>query len=436
VKHDDHVVLRAALGAVAGAALVLDHARRVRLATPEAEELLGAHVPVGVLATAVLCGASRAKRPLAEALEAGRPVQTVIALPGAAHAGRSLRVRVIPSPPPDPEALVVLLEEAGSGAAQGSVLFHGMWTQDRRMKELFRILERVAIDDDTVLVRGETGSGKELVASAIHALSARKKGPFRAINCAALPSNLLESELFGHVRGAFTGAYRDTPGHLLLAHKGTLFLDEVAELPLDVQAKLLRVLETHAVLPIGGREPIPVDVRIVSATHRALRRDVESGRFRADLMYRLRVIPVFLPALRERSGDIPLLCEKMIEEMNPKRRRRVERVAPAALVVLQRHAWRGNVRELRNALAYAYAIGDGPVILPSDLPPELLGEPFAGEGLDAREASPARDEESGEVVRALRLASGNRARAAAQLGMSRVTLWRRMKELGLLGPRS
>ena len=283
-QSEDEEVLVAAIGGIAGAALVLDRSRRTRLATPEAEELLGMRVPKGILATELLCGPSgRAKRPLADALEGGNPVQTSIPMPGARNGGRSLRVRAIAHPARNPKAFVVLLEAGGSSTADGAVLFHGMWTQDSRMKELFRVMERVASDDDTVLVRGETGSGKELVAGAIHALSARRKGPFRAINCAALPSNLLESELFGHVRGAFTGAYRDTPGHIQLAHKGTLFLDEVAEVPLDVQAKLLRVLETHTVIPIGGREPVPVDVRIVSATHRALRKDVESGRFRADL---------------------------------------------------------------------------------------------------------------------------------------------------------
>ena len=165
-----------------------------------------------------------------------------------------------------------------------------------------------------MLVLGETGSGKELVATALHDLSPRAKGPFRAINCSAMPAPLLESELFGHARGAFTGAVRDNPGHFKLANRGTLFLDEVAELPLELQAKLLRVLETHTVMPVGAREPIAVDVRIVAATHRALRREVDAGRFRADLMYRLRVIPVFIPPLRARGGDVILLAERFIDK--------------------------------------------------------------------------------------------------------------------------
>lgn len=431
-------MLVAAVGGLVGAALVLDRDRHIVLATPEAEELIGTRAPTGALATKLLCGPSAAaKRPLADALDAGRPVQAVIPMPGGSREGRTLRVQAIPHPARHPQAFVVLLERGSDSTSVGPVLFHRMWTQDQQMKELFRVIERVAGDDDTVLVRGETGSGKELVAGAIHALSARRKGPFRAINCAALPSSLLESELFGHVRGAFTGAHRDTPGHILLAHKGTLFLDEVAELPLEVQAKLLRVLETHTVLPIGAREPIPVDVRIVSATHRALRRDVESGRFRADLMYRLRVIPLFLPALRERRGDIALLCDKLVAEMNEKRRRQVERVTPAALEILDRHSWPGNVRELRNVLAYAYSIGDGPMIVPSDLPPELL-DPARDTDTSVREegAVAATGSATAEAItRALRRASGNRERAAALLGMSRVTLWRRMRNLGLLEKR-
>lgn len=435
MKQTEQDVFATAIGALGGAALVLDRDRRVRLATPEARALLRRDVPDGILATTLLCGA-RAKRPLEEALAAGQPVHAVIPLPGTAH-GRLLRVRAIPHPLRNPRAFVLLLEMAGAEAADGPLLFHGMWTQDARMKEVFRIIERVAADDDTILIRGDTGSGKELVAGAIHALSARRKGPLRAINCAALPSNLLESELFGHTKGAFTGAHRDTPGHIQLAHKGTLFLDEVAEIPLDVQAKLLRVLETHTVIPIGGREPRAVDVRVVSATHRALRKEVEAGRFRADLLYRLRVIPIFLPPLHERRGDIALLCEKLLIDMSPGRRRQIERVSPSALAVLDRHSWPGNIRELRNVLAYAFAIGDGPVLLPSDLPPELLGgdvnAPQRGEGEGEDGGLRGDPNEGARVGDALRRAGGNRERAAAALGISRVTLWRRMRELGIQG---
>ena len=426
-----------ALSAVVGAALLLDDELRVELATPEAEELLGFDVPLGASAPKLLCG-NAAKRPVAEALAEGRAVQALIPRPARGGGDRMLKVRSLPLGRRGKKAgWLLLLDDAGAHAA-GPVLFHGMWTRSPAMERVFRIIERVAPDDVTVLVRGETGTGKELVAQAIHALSARARGPFRALNCAALPANLLESELFGHARGAFTGAVRDTPGHVQLAHKGTLFLDEVAELPLELQAKLLRVLETRSVIPVGAREPVPVDVRIVSATHRALRREVEAGRFRADLMYRLRVIPIFLPALRERRDDISLLCEKFTLATNPTARRRIERLSPSALSVLERYDWPGNVRELRNVLAYAYAIGDGPILQPNDLPPELL-EPSLGASEAAIASAPpvagGLGTEAQRLLHVLERTNGNRTRAAQILGMNRVTLWRHLKALGLTEPR-
>jgi transcriptional regulator with PAS, ATPase and Fis domain len=259
------------------------------------------------------------------------------------------------------------------------------------------------------------------------------------INCAALPANLLESELFGHTKGSFTGALRDTPGHVQLADHGTLFLDEVAELPLELQAKLLRMLETRTVIPVGGRDPVAVDVRVVSATHRALRREVEAGRFRADLMYRLRVIPVFLPPLRARKGDIELLTRRFVDELAPRGRRRIDRITPAALLALERHDWPGNVRELRNVVEYALAIGDGPQLGASDLPPELIEPGLEGEpqlSAPAAELRPAglteQPAEARRIAAALERAAGNRDHAAKLLGMSRVTLWRRMKRHGLV----
>ena len=419
-----------ALAAAAGAALVLDADLRVVLVTREAEALLGVAVPLGALATKVLCG-ERVQRPVADALVAGRAAAAVI--PHPSGAGRMLRARALPVPQQGARSGFLLLLDEAPREDDEPAEFHGMWTRSPRMKQVFRVIERVARDDVTVLVRGETGTGKELVVRALHALSARSKGPLAAINCAALPAALLESELFGHVRGAFTGAVRDSPGHFQLAHGGTLLLDEVAELPLPLQAKLLRALETRTVLPVGGRKPIPFDVRIVSATHRALRKEVEAGRFRADLMYRLRVIPIFLPALREREQDIALLCERLIERMNRSARRRIERVAPAALRVLERHDWPGNVRELTNVLAYAYAIGDGPILQPSDLPPELVD---AASHRDERRTGalqplPARssDPELQRIADALERTGGNKNRAAQLLGISRVTLWRRLREL-------
>jgi transcriptional regulator with PAS, ATPase and Fis domain len=429
-------VVAEAFGELGGAVLVLDAELRVVLATKQAEDLLGFEVPLGKSAAKVLCG-SKTKRPVAEALAAGTPITAVIPHPGSSDERRRIAVRSARlGREGRPSGWLMMLHDASEIDEGGPVLFHGMWTQDSGMKEVFRIITRVAAEEMTVLIRGETGAGKELVAQALHKLSPRAAGPFRVINCAALPSNLLESELFGHTRGAFTGAIRDVPGHVQLADKGTLFLDEVAELPLELQAKLLRVLETRTVLPVGGREPIPVDVRIVSATHRALRKEVEAGRFRADLMYRLRVIPIFLPPLRERHGDVQLLAEKMVLEMNAKGRRAVSQISPAAIALLEAYPFLGNVRELRNVLSYAFAIGEGPILLPTDLPPEL-GQRSAEQPAPVFTESPAptpEEPESGEAARirrALERSGGNRERAAKILGLSRVTLWRRLRELGI-----
>ncbi len=418
-----------------GAALVLDADLKVRVVTPGAHRLLGFEVPLGASAPRLLCG-DASKRPLADALAAGKPIQAVIPRPVGPEETRMVKVRSAPLPRLDgSRGWLLLLEESVGGGSQPE-LFQGMWTQEPRMKELFRVLRRIAAADVTVLVRGETGTGKELVARAVHDLSPRREGPFRAINCAALPGNLLESELFGHVKGAFTGAHKDTPGHMQLAHRGTLFLDEVAELPLELQAKLLRVIETRTVIPVGAREPIPVDLRIVSATHRALRREVEEGRFRADLMYRLRVIPLFLPPLRERKADLPLLCDRICAEMNTSWPRKISTIAPAALAVLERHDWPGNIRELRNVLAYAYAIGEGPTLQASDLPPELFEQGLSLERVWVNPPSPdaSQPAEKQRIQEVLERTGGNRERAAKILGLSRVTLWRRMKHYGLGTP--
>jgi transcriptional regulator with PAS, ATPase and Fis domain len=421
-----------------GAVVVLDRELRVVTSTARAKALLG-DVPVGISAPKLLCGES-AKRPVAEALAAGRAVTATVPRPGRAG-DRSLRVSAAPVHQDGSRIGWVLLLDEEPIEGDGPGLFHGMWSADAATRRLFRVIEKVARTEASVLVRGETGSGKELVATALHELSPRAKGPFRAINCAAMPAPLLESELFGHARGAFTGAVRDNPGHFKLADKGTLFLDEVAELPLELQAKLLRVLETHTVMPVGAREPVAVDVRIVAATHRALRREVEAGRFRADLMYRLRVIPVFIPPLRARGGDVILLAERFIEQMNARGTRKIGRVSQGAKAVLAQYDWPGNVRELRNVLEYAFAIGEGPVLVEGDLPPELSSPHSEVENAQPQANTPpplptaAASPEATKVLRAIERAGGSKARAAKSLGISRITLWRRMKELGLVEPR-
>ncbi len=306
--------------------------------------------------------------------------------------------------------------------------FHGMITVAPQMREFFELVRKVARTDASVLVRGETGTGKELVASALHALSPRHSGPFKALNCATLTHELLASELFGHVKGAFTGAYQSRDGLFKLADHGTIFLDEIAEMPLDLQARLLRVLQEQRFVPLGGTESLTVDVRIISATHRSLRDAVNKGEFREDLMYRIRVVPLFLPPLRERSGDVEALTWHFIEEFNKRGFRQVEGVDRHAMEALTVYDWPGNVRELRNVLEYAFAIGEGPTLTLDELTPELRGEPPP-----VRDEAPMTEEdlERQRLLDALRETGGNRGEAADLLGISRTTLWRKLKEHGI-----
>jgi transcriptional regulator with PAS, ATPase and Fis domain len=306
------------------------------------------------------------------------------------------------------------------------VTFHGIASADPAMHLVFETCRNVAETESSVLIRGESGVGKELLARAIHTESARAGGPFVALNCAALPASLAESELFGHVEGAFTGAVRDREGLFRQAHGGTLFLDELAELPLELQAKLLRVLEDRRVTPVGGSRAVPVDVRIVAATHQSLRQRVAAGLFREDLMFRLRVVPIFVPPLRERRADVSILLWRFIGERNLVGPRVIDSVAPEAMRALLDHRWPGNVRELRNVVEYAFAVGRGPELRLDDLPPELR---------DTRDPTPAparRDGDEAAAIRAaLAAAGGNVGRAAAALGTSRPTLWRKRKKYGI-----
>jgi two-component system nitrogen regulation response regulator GlnG len=235
------------------------------------------------------------------------------------------------------------------------------------MQDIFKTIGRVSQTDATVLIQGESGTGKELIARATHAHSPRWSGPFIALNCSAVPRDLLESELFGHERGAFTGAHEQRPGVFEVAHGGTLFLDEIGDMPLELQAKLLRVVQERELTRIGGREVVKVDCRLIAATNQDLERAVKQGRFREDLFFRLNVVPINVPPLRQRRGDIPELVAYFIEKINREMGTNVAGVSPEAHAVLNAHNWPGNVRELENTLVRAAVLAPGPTLMPRDL---------------------------------------------------------------------
>jgi PAS domain S-box-containing protein len=296
-----------------------------------------------------------------------------------------------------------------------SIGFAGIVGRDPKMIQVFRQIQESAQNDYPVLITGETGTGKELVAAAIHSESRRSAGPFVPVNCGALPEGVVESELFGHVKGAFSGAIRDKKGRFELAHGGTIFLDEVAELAKHIQVKLLRVLEQGTFERVGGESTVTVDVRVVSATNRDLKRAVEKKDFREDLYYRINVVPIQLPPLKERRPDIPLLVEHFLEQANKPGQKRA-RFSPEALAAMMRYPWPGNVRELQNAIHYALARCPGTVARPGDLPQELRSpSPTRG---------PARKLNLEAVRAALEQCGGNKVKAARLLGVGRATLYR------------
>jgi PAS domain S-box-containing protein len=319
---------------------------------------------------------------------------------------------------------------------------HSIVGKSHAMQEMFRLVEQVAPTDSTVLIQGESGTGKELVADAIHRSSRRADGPFVKVNCSALSEGLLESELFGHVKGAFTGALHDRKGRFELADGGTLLLDEVGDLPERIQVKLLRVLQEREIERVGDNRVRSVDVRILAATHRPLRRLVEEGRFRQDLFYRLHVIPIRVLPLRDRREDIPELVAAFVADLAPRSGKDIDRVSPDALRVLMDHRWPGNVRELRNAIEHAVVKGRGPLLLVEDLPRELIEESAgvarlarrpvpAASGPGGAPDAPGADAERERLLEALERTAWNRTEAAALLGINRSTLWRKMKRFGL-----
>src|SRR5438552_2953326 len=300
------------------------------------------------------------------------------------------------------------------------------------MQRVKEIIAKVAGTGSPVLIEGESGTGKELVAAAIHRLSPRAKGPFIPVNCSAIPSDLLESEFFGHVRGAFSGAVSDTLGLFRGANDGTLFLDEIAELSPALQVKLLRVLQEMQVRPVGSTKAFPVDVRVIAATNRDLERAMTEGSFRQDLFYRLNVVRVTLPPLRERREDIPSLINHFLRRFNKRFHRDVRGVAPEALAALSAYTFPGNVRELENLIERAFAMGAREQIALNDLP-SLSKTPMASTPVTSPESVPAlADVERELILKALAVFKDDKEAAAKALGISRRTIYRRLKEYGVL----
>ena len=397
-------------------------------------ELLGAELfgPAGTLRQLLLAGERREgwRSMLTVGLERPRLV-SLTAAPFHSDPGTVCDPRV--------KYIVVLRPAEEDQSAPGvTSLFPGLIGRSSAMERILRLVENLENSEATVLLTGESGTGKEILARTIHTHSPRRNGPFVAVNCGALPGDLLESELFGHVRGAFTGAVRERAGRFELAAGGTLFLDEVGDVPLHLQVKLLRVLQEKTFEPVGQSKSRTTDARIIAATNLDLRRAVQEGRFREDLFYRLRVVPIEIPPLRDRRADIEPLATHLLARVAA-RQGRALRFSPEALRAVLDYPWPGNVRELENALEYAVAVCRGQTMLLEDLPAEL--QPLAVEAT-AESAEAPRTSASGiapvpdlaHLRRALEAHRWRRVDAARALGISRATLWRRMREAGLSNP--
>jgi DNA-binding NtrC family response regulator len=299
--------------------------------------------------------------------------------------------------------------------------------KSRRFVDVLRLAEVVAPTASTVLIQGESGTGKEVVARYIHNLSVRAEGPFLSINCGALPETLLESELFGHVKGSFTGAVRDKQGLFAAARSGTFFMDEVGEMPPSLQIKLLRVLQEREVIPVGATEPIPVDVRIIAATNRDLEEEVRRGNFRADLFYRLNVIALELPALRDRKDDLLLLMDSFLQDLSQDRGGEIKALSSEAMDAVMVYDWPGNVRELQNALEHAVVMTRAPIIEPSALPERITRRKKEPLVADRQQPNPALDVvERAYIMWVLQAEGGNKTRAAEVLGIDPSTLYRKL----------
>jgi two-component system response regulator HydG len=314
--------------------------------------------------------------------------------------------------------------------------FFGMVGRSAPMRTIYQIIEKVAQSDAPVIISGESGTGKELVAQAIHELGRRRKGPFVKFNCAALNTSLCESELFGHSKGAFTGAYRHRIGRFEAAHGGDIFLDEIGDIPFSVQAMLLRVLETKKFERVGDNRSVNADVRVITATNRNLLEMISQGHFREDLFFRINVVPIHLPPLRERREDIPMLTDAFIQELRTRNNKDIEGIAPDLMNLFMNYRWPGNVRELKSVLEYAFCIAPPGIIrlehIPAYIPvPEELKPDRSSDTVGAAPVFEKKIEEKAALMEALRLSRGNKSQTAKILGVHRMTVWNRMRKYGI-----
>jgi len=343
--------------------------------------------------------------------------------------------------PVNPDELIVLIKRAIDSIKKDKEIDHlrrrldqkfgldRIVGQSRQMKDVFDKIQRAAPVDSTVLILGESGTGKELVAQALHHNSPRRKGPFVAVNCAAVPATLVESELFGHVRGAFTGATDRRVGRFEQSDGGTLFIDEIGDFELGLQAKLLRVLETLTLTPVGGQEDLKVDVRVLAATSRDIRKMVDEGKFREDLYYRLNVVSITLPPLRDRHDDIPILADHFLKEITEQKHTAARRISREVMERFQNYRWPGNVRELRNTLESMLVLASGDVMTEQDLPDRVLAGAAAPSSSKDVPTGLTMDElERLAINRALEESGGNRTHAAGKLGISVRTLQRKLRQ--------
>ena len=309
--------------------------------------------------------------------------------------------------------------------------FGGIIGNSEKMKAVYAIIEKAAISDAPIIIFGESGTGKELVAKAIHDRGKRNDGPYVQLNCAALNESLLESELFGHVKGSFTGAFRDRDGRFETANGGDLFLDEIGDIPLSIQIKLLRVLETGQFERVGENIPVSVDVRIITATNRNLLELIEQKRFREDLYFRINVIPIHLPPLRQRKDDIPLLVNTFIDRLEIRTGKSIRGLTRDALNRFMDYRWPGNVREMKSALEYAFTIADKDTIDIDHLPPHMLNHVSPSVSVSEAAFRDSGSTERQQLIEALQATNGNQSQAARIIGINRVTVWNRMRKYGI-----